>query len=70
MAKKGREKTDLKSMTVQELEAKLRENQESYFRLRFRHASSPLKNPMQIRAQRREIAQVKTWLKQKGAASV
>ena len=62
---KGREKETLRVMSIPELQARLQEAQEAYFRLRFRHASNPLKNPMQIRFKRREIAQLITWLKQK-----
>jgi large subunit ribosomal protein L29 len=65
--KKGRDKDDYKSMSVQELEARLREAEESRFRLQFRHAGNPLKNPMQIRTVRREVARLKTWLGQKGS---
>jgi large subunit ribosomal protein L29 len=65
--KKGREKDDYKSMSAQELEARLHEAEESKFRLQFRHAGNPLKNPMQIRTTRREIARLKTWLGQKEA---
>jgi large subunit ribosomal protein L29 len=64
---KGREKEATKAMSVQELEARLKEAQEARFRLQFRHTSTPLKNPMQIRFKRREIARLRTWLKQKEA---
>ena len=65
---KSREKEALGTMSVPELQARLKEAQEAYFRLQFRHASNPLKNPMQIRFKRREIAQLITWLKQKEVA--
>jgi large subunit ribosomal protein L29 len=68
MAKKGREKEESKSMSVDELQARLKEAQESRFRLQFRHTTNPLKNPMQIRTARREIARLKTWLRQKEAS--
>ena len=64
---KGREKESLKTMSVDELQARLKEAQEAHFRMQFRHASNPLKNPMQIRFKRREVAQLLTWLKQKNA---
>lgn len=69
MPKKGREKEEMKTMSAAELEARLKEAQETRFRLQFRHASNPLKNPMQIRMTRREIAQLKTWLRQKEASA-
>ncbi len=62
---KGKEKESLKSMSVPELQAKLRETQEAHFRLQFRHAGNPLKNPMEIRLKRREIARLRTWLRRK-----
>jgi large subunit ribosomal protein L29 len=58
-------KESLHDMTVTELEARLRESQEKSFRLKFQHASNPLKNPMEIRIARREIARVRTVLHQK-----
>lgn len=60
----------LNEMSVTELQARLSEKQESSFRLRFRHASSPLKNPMEIRTARREIARLKTLLNQKQREAV
>lgn len=67
--KKGREKLEFSEMTVPELQAKLAEVKESNFRMRFRHAGSPLKNPMLIRQSRRDIARLITWLKQKSGGS-
>ncbi len=65
MAKKRSRPESLHDMSVQELQARLRETQEKSFRLRFQHASNPLKNPMEIRAARREVAKVLTILRQK-----
>ncbi len=62
---KGREKQSLQELSVAELQARLREAEESQFRLQFRHATNPLKNPLQIRLKRREIARLKTWLRAK-----
>ena len=66
MAKKAaKTKESLHELSVSELEARLRESQEKRFRLIFQHASNPLKNPMEIRTARREVARVKTILNQK-----
>ena len=65
--KKGREKEDFSAMSSDELNARLKESQEQQFRLKFSHASNPLKNPMQIRFKRREVAQLKKWLRRKEA---
>jgi large subunit ribosomal protein L29 len=66
MAKKAQVKeSSLDSMSMEELQAQLSEVQETRFRLEFRHATSPLKNPMEIRNARRQIARIKTALSEK-----
>jgi large subunit ribosomal protein L29 len=70
MAKKSPTKVSIQEMSVDELKARLGETEESNFRLRFRHASNPLKNPMDIRTTRREIARLKTILNQKTKEAV
>jgi large subunit ribosomal protein L29 len=69
MAKKALKEESLHEMSKTELEAKLRETQEKSFRLKFQHASNPLKNPMEIRTARREVAKVLTILRQKEKVS-
>ena len=69
MAKKKETKESLHAMSQPELEARLREVEENHFRLQFRHASNPLKNPMVIRQSRREIARLKTVLHEKAGAA-
>ena len=67
MAKKAA-KESWHEMSVQELEAHLRESQEKSFRLKFQHATNPLKNPMEIKTARRQIAKILTFLGQKAKA--
>lgn len=55
----------LKDMNVQDLQAKIQEDQLRLKKLEFVHAISPLENPMNIRALRRDIARIKTELKKK-----
>lgn len=55
----------LKDMNVQDLQAKIQEDQLRLKKLEFAHAISPLENPMNIRALRRDIARIKTELKKK-----
>jgi len=64
MAKKAA-KESLHELSVSELQARLQESQEKSFKLKFQHASNPLKNPMEIRTARREIAKIRTILHQK-----
>jgi large subunit ribosomal protein L29 len=56
---------EIKSLSTTELESRLRAAEEQIFRARFKHASTPLKNPLEIRRLRRSIAQFKTLLHQK-----
>ena len=65
MAKKVEKKEDLSALSPDEMEARLKQLQEAYFRARFRHVTSPLKNPMELRHFRRQIARVKTWQRRK-----
>ena len=55
----------LQDMNVQDLQAKIQEDQLRLKKLEFAHAISPLENPMNIRARRRDIARIKTQLKKK-----
>jgi large subunit ribosomal protein L29 len=55
----------LTDMNVQDLQAKIQEDQLRLKKLEFAHAISPLENPMNIRALRRDIARIKTQLKKK-----
>lgn len=55
---------EIRSLSETELRAKLRDTEEQLFRLKFRHASSPIKNPLEIRNLRRMIARLKTLLRE------
>ncbi len=55
----------LRDMTGEELELKLRDLKEELFNLRFQNATAQLENPLRIRKVRRDIARVKTVMKEK-----
>ena len=55
----------LNEMSSPELEKELSELKSELFKLRFSLATNGLDNPMRIREVRREIARVKTVLRQK-----
>ena len=57
-------KSELTEMTVPELETKLQDNLESLQNFRFQKALQQLENPIQIKHIKKEIAQVKTLLKE------
>jgi large subunit ribosomal protein L29 len=56
---------ELREMSVENLESRLGELIEERFRLKFRSATESIENPMRFRAIRRDIARVKTILKEK-----
>ena len=57
-------KSELTEMTVSELETKLQDNSDSLQNFRFQKALQQLENPVQIKHVKKEIAQVKTLLKE------
>jgi large subunit ribosomal protein L29 len=59
---------ELRDMSVENLEARLTELTEERFRLRFRSATESIENPMRFRAIRRDIARIRTILKEKDAS--
>ncbi len=54
--------TEIKELSVAELQEKLVEFKKNYADLKMAHAISPLENPMQIRAMRKTIARLATEL--------
>ncbi len=59
---------ELREMSVEDLTNRLGELTEERFRLRFRSATESIENPMRFRAIRRDIARIKTILKEKSGA--
>ena len=56
--------SELKDLSTAELEQKLAELKQELFNLRFQHAVNQLENPMRMKAVKREIARVKTVLRE------
>jgi len=56
---------EIRSMSAVELNAKLMELKKDLFMLRMQHATNHLDNPTKITNTRRDIARVKTVLRQK-----
>ena len=59
----------LRELKTDELQQKLALLQEERFRLAFRRGTEAITNPLQFRAMRREIARVKTILRERERAS-
>lgn len=55
----------LAGLNVQDLKARISEDEQRMKKLQFAHGISPLENPMSLRSLRREIARLKTELKKK-----
>jgi large subunit ribosomal protein L29 len=59
--------SEIREMTVEELEKKLSELKEELFNLRFQHAVNQLDNPHKIDDVKKDIARVMTILHEKNA---
>ena len=57
--------SEIKTLSVEELNAKLKELNSELFNLRFSHATRNLANPMRIHECKKEIARVKTVIREK-----
>ena len=62
---KANEMIKLREMTDVELNNKLDKLKEELFNLRFQHAINQLENPMRLKAVRKEIAIVKTIIRER-----
>ncbi len=57
--------SEINGLTVAEIEEKLASTQSELQKMKLTHVVSPIENPMKIRQTRRDIARLKTILKQK-----
>ena len=60
---------EIRELTVEELNTKLKELKEELFNLRFRHAIGQLENPASLNTCKKDIAKVKTVLREKELAA-
>ena len=58
--------TEIREMTVEELDAALMEKKEAIFKLRFQHAMGQLEDNSKLRSTRRDIARLLTIKAEKG----
>jgi large subunit ribosomal protein L29 len=59
----------VRELPPQELEKRIKDEEENLVHLRFQKATSQLENPMKIRNARRDIARMKTVLRERQAQS-
>lgn len=55
---------DIRKMTNEELQKELVALKEELFKLRFQHATNQLENPQQITSVKRDIARIKTIIRE------
>ena len=62
---KAKEIKEVRALSVEKLEEKLQELKKDLFMLRMQHATNQLDNPMQIAAVKKDIARIKTIIREK-----
>ena len=62
--------SEIREMTASDIQARITELQEERFRLRFRGATEQLEEPLRLRAIRRDVARLKTVLRQREMGEV
>ena len=62
---KAKEIKEVRGLSVEKLEEKLQELKKDLFMLRMQHATNQLENPMQIEAVKKDIARIKTIIREK-----
>ena len=62
---KAKEIKEISGLSVEKLEAKLQELKKDLFMLRMQHATNQLENPLEIAAVKKDIARIKTIIREK-----
>ena len=62
---KAKEIKEVRGESVEKLQEKLQELKKDLFMLRMQHATNQLDNPMQIAAVKKDIARIKTIIREK-----
>jgi large subunit ribosomal protein L29 len=57
--------SELRDLSLEELKKRLSDEQESLANLRFQLATSQLESPIKVRTVRRDIAKIKTMIREK-----
>lgn len=61
--------SDLRELTPEELQRRVRDMREEMFKLRLRLGTEELPNPLRLRSLRRDIARCETVLREKAGAT-
>ena len=62
---KAKQIKEVRGLSVEKLQEKLQELKKDLFMLRMQHATNQLDNPMQIAAVKKDIARIKTIIREK-----
>jgi len=62
---KAKEIKEIRGLSVEKLEEKLQELKKDLFMLRMQHATNQLDNPLQIATVKKDIARIKTIIREK-----
>ena len=62
---KAKELKETRGLSVEKLEEKLQELKKDLFMLRMQHATNQLDNPLKIAAVKKDIARIKTIIREK-----
>ena len=62
---KAKQINEVRGLSVEKLEEKLQELKKDLFMLRMQHATNQLDNPMKIAAVKKDIARIKTIIREK-----
>ena len=58
--------SEIRELSGADIASRIKDLEEERFRLQFRNATEPLEDPLRLRVIRRDIARLKTVLKEKG----
>ncbi len=61
--------TDLRELSIEELQAKAQELRREHFGAKVRHATGQLENTAKLSVLRKDIARIETLLREKGGAT-
>lgn len=65
MSKKIEFNNSLRELTIEDLQARIKDDEMRIKKMSFAHSITPLENPMSIRAMRKEIARMKTEMRKR-----
>jgi large subunit ribosomal protein L29 len=56
---------EIRELSVGDIESRIRDLEEERFRLKFRNATEPLEDPLRLRVIRKDIARLRTVLRER-----